>query len=1170
MKTAIPLIVGALGLAWSATGATTLYWTGAAETEGTGAKSMDEKGNWALVDGAPATSAPVAGDTLVFTNTSSLLLTSGKNVPSYKWRFEGKGSVTGPGASSKSNRSYVFDSDGGVWATGGGSYYLDYTVNFKAGHVIPVHIEKDSTVWATSYGTPHIEEGTTLVKTGGGDLRGARLNYSGKIRLEEGRIYYAIGNYTNFTKAATLEVRGPGAKTFGDDNELTISHYSEDAASFTNISFKAHAGGSFHPVLTLTGEPGETLRCSADVGASANSYQLRWDPAYWTPGTTGHLALVGRDHSQARGKIYIKNGTASFSEGAQVSDLLELRVGTGTQLDILPDAGGKFQPRSLVVEEGGRLVLDAASEPIYSNVATNTDFWPKEFTWNGEVELKGPRRLHCQEKNYTFGANASLKITGTGTKLFHTHGGQRTHTIAKYAESPEAEESLILTSYTASHNEFVLHCSEDTRFTANIHNTAYGTYALVWNPTDATKTLTVAKRNFGNDRPRFRVKKGTMKFAEGASISGIQALVTVEPGATFEVASSSGIRFSTTTNVLVDATATLRIGAGVTYAPAKVTVAGETVPDGVYRKGDLPWLDGDGMLVIIGKEGETETATWTGGGATAAIDDPANWGGTLPNLTNGSLVATFPAGASCGIDSGYVAIKGIVANGPGVTVTGGGLLLLGSEGVKIAASSEKTYCDLRAKVYLTKTQTWTIGSKSVLRIQPEADIIPLAGDAPLTIKGDVEHRATLSCYDCGYIFTGGTQNAYADNCFGIASAWVLQQNKSYIVLHGCSLDSRMRLQGQDDTNLYSYEGDNTLNSRLYVNEPNRSWIQVRGASTLTLRGSVQYNDLDNTGGFNNGASISLTGAFRVWVKDKPVDIVRLCLGINDKNASDRVTEFHLGSASNKFSRGLFLCNNVTAGNFLYTEVPYALYPDGTGGVSFSGSATKSVWDMCGCDQGVSVFFSRCVGAKVTSAKPATLHLVDDALNYVKPTEHDNETMPLSILGTASQVDRSTFDGLASFSKEGILTHYMMGASTSTGTVTVTKGRLIFTRASSTQITLPQTTAISGYEKDGYVFTPLTGSWTGAKVVNVTGGTLELQHGRVFSKVTDISVSGEGKVELASGVSQKCHGLTIDGVPCETGTWGGPDSDAENKSACLVGTGKLRVVGEGLGSVVILR
>ena len=98
-----------------------------------------------------------------------------------------------------------------------------------------------------------------------------------------------------------------------------------------------------------------------------------------------------------------------------------------------------------------------------------------------------------------------------------------------------------------------------------------------------------------------------------------------------------------------------------------------------------------------------------------------------------------------------------------------------------------------------------------------------------------------------------------------------------------------------------------------------------------------------------------------------------------------------------------------------------------------------------------------------------------------------------------------------------------------------------------------------------------GSWPNASAVAVRGdGTLAFGHSDAIGRETDVEFEGaDGRLEIAAGAMVRCRYLTFDGVRQVPGLWGAPNSTAFHKDAHFAGTGNLLVVGDGLGTMVIL-
>ena len=94
-------------------------------------------------------------------------------------------------------------------------------------------------------------------------------------------------------------------------------------------------------------------------------------------------------------------------------------------------------------------------------------------------------------------------------------------------------------------------------------------------------------------------------------------------------------------------------------------------------------------------------------------------------------------------------------------------------------------------------------------------------------------------------------------------------------------------------------------------------------------------------------------------------------------------------------------------------------------------------------------------------------------------------------------------------------------------------------------------------------------------MTVRGGTLELEHKNTFGRQVAVKFvktgNAYGKINLASGVSEKVYSLEIDGEAQRRGTYGATGSGAQHVNDTLfAGGGVLSVVGDGLGMTIIFK
>ena len=105
--------------------------------------------------------------------------------------------------------------------------------------------------------------------------------------------------------------------------------------------------------------------------------------------------------------------------------------------------------------------------------------------------------------------------------------------------------------------------------------------------------------------------------------------------------------------------------------------------------------------------------------------------------------------------------------------------------------------------------------------------------------------------------------------------------------------------------------------------------------------------------------------------------------------------------------------------------------------------------------------------------------------------------------------------------------------------------------------------------NGTMTIPAGVSWKNcAKVEASDNGTFCLQESRAFGPGTEVRLSGNGKMNLASGVQATAGFLFLDGNEKPLlGDWGSPESGASHTSSHFTGTGKIRF---GAQFIIIIR
>lgn len=166
-------------------------------------------------------------------------------------------------------------------------------------------------------------------------------------------------------------------------------------------------------------------------------------------------------------------------------------------------------------------------------------------------------------------------------------------------------------------------------------------------------------------------KNGTMRLATTVTFASVPT-VTVGAGGTLALDNTSAGALAGCTSLKVDGTMTISAATPLPFTDGQValelgndarltlpkdmvvyvkslSVGGIQKAGGRFTSANTPQILGDGVVILKGSE--AQAASWTGGGANTAISQAGNWGGTLPNVFDGTLAAFFAeSGDTAGID----------------------------------------------------------------------------------------------------------------------------------------------------------------------------------------------------------------------------------------------------------------------------------------------------------------------------------------------------------------------------------------------------------------------------------------------------------------------------------------------------------------------------------------
>jgi len=696
-----------------------------------------------------------------------------------------------------------------------------------------------------------------------------------------------------------------------------------------------------------------------------------------------------------------------------------------------------------------------------------------------------------------------------------------------------------------------------------------GNAGLKWAPSNDSEF--VLSGGSSTSSGKFIVNNGTVRVANAAHLASLESLLVDGASSVFAVDGTSCCDFTATKVTLANG-GKLSLAEASRVAAGSLTVDGETIEIGFYSgtAADgvtaVDWITGSGVLRVGAPPEGTATANWIAAG-TGNVSAAANWeGGVVPELGGGTtkvVVASSVADSTTMTLDRDIWVRGVEAqHKKWLTVSGEHQFAVGSQGFATAHGSRGV---IDAPTLLTASQQWSVVGSGGMQVMKDIAAFPGTNLKVAGVNGAgwIDWCSACPVFWGSLTFTNLSVRIKGTSAFGPAGAgpvYIYHPSKTYSpsFVNGAVIDRDLCI------------ADSSVASSGY------SYITVPDNATLTFNGAV-YATNSTTLGLSLGKGSKVTFN-KLFMSRNAGDISGSGTAVfngpyhnRDRFAMTSGTvEFH--STGNRMNGNLGTWNGGTVK--LMTD--YALeasntrrqvvettnnYKDGEQR-TFVNPHGKAVLDLCGHDQSVDHIALHGGGGTVTSDTAATMYIIRTAGFWAKHNYEYGFTIPSGYSSASSYgyecMDRGYWKGGVSMSYSGTTPaqRFMMRGSTSTGCVEVVKGKLVFLRKAKTS---GETFDLKfGTENPCPRDTDENGSWVNASAVIVKGGELELEHGKVFGRQTDVRVEG-GKIVLDAGVSQKVRSLTIGGVEMLPGIYGSSASAAENKNdTYFAGTGVLKV------------
>ena len=548
-------------------------------------------------------------------------------------------------------------------------------------------------------------------------------------------------------------------------------------------------------------------------------------------------------------------------------------------------------------------------------------------------------------------------------------------------------------------------------------------------------------------------------------------------------------------------------------------------------------------------------ATWDGGGADTSFATAANWeGDVLPDLASGTTMLTFATGGTAAqVPASGAAAGGILfdtANNFALTAASGGTLSIGAGGLTLANRAVQSGAtwrmhDLNLPVVVAADQTWdmsTVGNGgSGQRLRVQGNIQGAAGRTlTITGKGCLSLYATNDFAGTVELAGGVTKTFSRLRPFGSAAEGgeivIDQAKKGRLEMWACVIDKPIRLTSSSlvNDNYFAAYGHCAITAP----------IHQTGTDPFRIRneGNGLYGDgiltLSGGGTFAGPVEFGPTNTTLRTVVVEGAPIIQPTLGVRERAFKFHgKTELHLKCPNNRMYIELGASQKGSGSSLhCWTNDVLNFQCDIILGYG-------STMDLHGFDQQVGDLQTGSAG-HLRSDAPATI------LAYYE--------------GDITWGANSGVDGAVTFRKSGPKPLTINGTNTTTGALVAFAGPLVLGETACWQ----GTNVCIGLEMSNrHPSLRLTRSNSFANptktVLTMTTTTGSLGF------FTDCGTSREPELILDAGVNAVFKDVILNGRHLAPGTWGGPDSPAQNKDGThFSGSGVITVIGGGM--MVIFR